>query len=118
MSDYREAILSLEKSDVNELRSFVNPPNAVVLVMKTVLVLLGNDDPDWNAAITYLGKAQFLYDMVNIEPKEIDKKRLLKAKQYTTDSLWKFETIEKTSKACACLYTWVEGVIQHAELHD
>lgn len=44
-----EALNSLSKSDITEVKSFKTPPGLVLITMEAVCVLLG-EKPDWDSA--------------------------------------------------------------------
>lgn len=42
------AVSNLDKASIVEIKSFPNPPKAVVIVMEAIMLLLG-EKPDWNS---------------------------------------------------------------------
>ena len=45
-----QALNSLDKKDITEVKSFANPPPAVQVVMEAVCILL-NQKPDWDTCV-------------------------------------------------------------------
>merc|ERR1712048_31819 len=54
-----EALKSLNKSDITEVKSMAKPPPGVVLVLEAVMILL-NEDKDWSNAKKVMAGNGFL----------------------------------------------------------
>ncbi len=76
MEDAERAISELSKNDITELKSFQNPPAAVVLALRCVFTYLGHvvkQEFEWNWAKGIMSDTRFLdkiktYDNKNISP--------------------------------------------------
>ena len=110
------ALKSLTKSDITEVKSFANPPNAVKVVMEGVCIMLG-EEPKWDASKKLLGKSDFLdllqnYDKDNIAASKLKKIR----KDYINAPEFQPELVEKVSKAGLGLCLWVRAMDVYADV--
>ena len=52
----KAAVGSLNSSNINEIKAYKMPPDAVSDVLQGVLRLMGQDDTSWNAMKKFLGQ--------------------------------------------------------------
>ena len=57
-----KALSTLKKDDIVEMKSFPNPPEAVVTVMEAVCLLLG-EDGGWDSAKRVLQRPNFIDEL-------------------------------------------------------
>lgn len=48
------AVSGLSTKNIQQIRSFMNPPEAIRYVLKAVLALFGNKDDSWNSMKNFL----------------------------------------------------------------
>lgn len=48
------AVSGLTSKNIQQIRSFMNPPEAVRYVLKAVLAMFGNKDDSWNSMKNFL----------------------------------------------------------------
>lgn len=76
------ALNSLTKADITEVKSFANPPQAVKVVMEAVCVLFGEKE-NWENSKKILGRADLMDALKNYDKDNIQESRLKKLrKQY------------------------------------
>ena len=101
------ALKTLDKAAIVEIKTFPNPPAAVVMVMEAVMVLIG-EKTDWNNVRSVLGDTQgfinklLFYDVSKTPESVLTKVRnkYLKLKEFDP------EDIGKKSSAAKCLCVW------------
>ena len=54
IEEAKEAVNGLTPKSIQQIRSFMNPPEAVRYVLKAVLALFGNKDDSWNSMKNFL----------------------------------------------------------------
>jgi len=54
IEEAKEAVNGLSSKNIQQIRSFMNPPEAVRYVLKAVLALFGNKDDSWNSMKNFL----------------------------------------------------------------
>ena len=63
IEDAKTAVSGLSKKNIETIRAFMNPPEAVRHVLKAVLAIFGNKDESWNSMKNFLKvcKEKILY---------------------------------------------------------
>ena len=108
------ALKSLDKPAIVEIKSFPNPPKAVVMVLEAVMVLL-SEKTDWNNVKSVLADTQgfinrLLYYDVSKTPESVLNKvrnNYLKLKEFDP------EDVGKKSLAAKCLCVWSLSVSKY-----
>lgn len=109
MENAVNALDSLSKSDITEVKSFKTPPEAVKTVMEAVCILLGAKT-DWDAAKKVLGDASFMDKLKNYDKDNINPSYLKKLAKYIADPGMAVEVVKKVSKAATSLCMWVHAM--------
>ena len=63
---YPQALNSLDKSDISEVRVFTKPPELVATVMESICILFGVR-PDWPSAKQLLGDSSLMKNMIGYD---------------------------------------------------
>lgn len=112
----QEALNTLNKNNLTELKSFGSPPDAVVSVCAAVLVLFANKgkipkDRSWKACRGIMGNVdKFLNDLVNYDKKHIHPDIIKALQPYINDPEFNPEKIISKSSAAAGLCSWVINI--------
>ncbi|XP_029289697.1 LOW QUALITY PROTEIN: dynein heavy chain 6, axonemal [Cottoperca gobio] len=104
-----QALSSLDKADISEIKVFTKPPDLVMTVMEAVCILL-NYKPDWHGAKQLLGDANFLRRLTDYDKDNIKPQILLKLQKYVNNPDFIPEKVEKVSKACRSMCMWVRAM--------
>ncbi|XP_047143157.1 dynein beta chain, ciliary isoform X1 [Hydra vulgaris] len=113
----QEALNTLNKNNLTELKSFGTPPPAVVSVTSAVMVLLAPDgkvpkDRSWKAAKVMMGKVdQFLDQLINYNKENIHENCLKAVQPYLDDPQFNADFIRAKSGAAAGLCAWVVNIV-------
>ncbi|VEN40996.1 unnamed protein product, partial [Callosobruchus maculatus] len=118
----QEALNTLNKANLTELKSFGSPPVAVTNVTAAVMVLLSPDgkvpkDRSWKAAKIVMAKvdtfldALITYDKENIHPEVIKS-----IEPYLKSAEFEPEFVRSKSAAAAGLCAWVINIIKFYEV--
>ena len=84
MPEYRKAMQSvekLEKKDIQEIKSFQNPPPLVLMVMECICTLLGQKT-DWATAKNLLADMNFLKKLKDYDKDSIPDRTLQRLKNF------------------------------------
>ncbi|XP_065334425.1 dynein beta chain, ciliary-like [Cloeon dipterum] len=117
-----EALNTLNKANLTELKSFGSPPEAVTNVTAAVMVLLSPEgkipkDRSWKAGKIMMGKVdQFLDSLVNYKKEEIHADVIKAIQPYLKDREFKPDFIRSKSAAAAGLCAWVINIIKFFEV--
>ncbi|KAM8878755.1 dynein axonemal heavy chain 6 isoform 3-T3 [Spinachia spinachia] len=76
-----QALNSLDKADISEIKVFTKPPDLVMTVMEAVCILLSSK-PDWLGAKQVLGDSNFLRRLTDYDKDNIKPSILLKLQKY------------------------------------
>ncbi|NWW79259.1 DYH17 protein, partial [Climacteris rufus] len=123
LSAAREALDTLNKYNLTELKSFGAPPPEVVNVMAAVLILTAKKgkvpkDRSWTAAKAHIGKADtFLAELKNYKAEDIPEPCLKAFEPYRSDPTFNPEFIKSKSTAAAGLCSWCLNIVRFYEVH-
>ena len=104
-----KALKALDKKDIQEIKSFTNPPKQVAFVMEAVCILLGHK-PAWDAAKKVLGMMDFLSQLQNYDKDNIRADILKKIAKYVIHEDMQVELVGKISLAAKSLCMWVHAI--------
>jgi dynein heavy chain len=105
------ALSSLDKNSIVEIKSFPNPPKAVVMVMEAVNLFLG-EKIDWGSIKQTLGDVgAFLSRLQNYDVTKTSEKILEKIRtQYLSKAEFDPTDVRKKSVAAASMCIWVKAL--------
>ena len=104
-----QSLDALDKKDISEMKSFLNPPAAVQNVMEAVLVLLG-EKPDWDTAKRVMTDPKFMDNLKGYDKDNIPAASLRKLRKYVEDPNFSIDAVTKVSKAASSLCMWVHAM--------
>ncbi|KAL0281201.1 UNVERIFIED_CONTAM: hypothetical protein PYX00_002260 [Menopon gallinae] len=119
----QEALNTLNKANLTELKSFGSPPGAVTNVTAAVMVLLAPNgkipkDRSWKAAKIMMAKVdQFLDTLINYDKENIHPDIIKAIQPYLKDSEFEPEFVRSKSGAAAGLCAWVINIIKFYEVY-
>ena len=104
-----QALKSLDRREVSEIRTFNNPPDAVRLVMEAVCVLL-NEKPDWPSAKSVLMDMNFLDRLNNYDKENVPESILKKLRTYVKKPEFEPEYVGQKNLACKSICLWCRAI--------
>ena len=120
----QEALNTLNKANLTELKSFGSPPPAVLMVMDAVMILIEGrkgkipKDKSWNKVKAMMNKVdQFLDSLVNYEKDNIHQNILTAIEPYLRNPHFDPGFVKSKSEAAAGLCSWVINVIKYYEVY-
>ncbi|XP_077184230.1 dynein axonemal heavy chain 17 isoform X3 [Paroedura picta] len=119
----QEALDTLNKNNLTELKSFGSPPEAVVNVTAAVMILTAPGgkipkDRSWKAAKGMMGKVDTFLDSLKKYDKEHIPESCLKAfKPFQNDPTFDPEFILSKSTAAAGLCSWCLNIVRFYEVY-
>ncbi|KAH9600450.1 Dynein heavy chain AAA lid domain [Trypanosoma melophagium] len=121
----KAALDTIQASDLNELRSFANPPSAVLKTTQACMVMFDPKDfggawsgnTDWKGAREFLSYRPLL-DMIRGYPTDNVKPAILqKIQKYVNDEEFTVEICsQKGSQTCGSLCAWVHAVNEYSKV--
>ncbi|KDO23904.1 hypothetical protein SPRG_20887 [Saprolegnia parasitica CBS 223.65] len=110
-----QALDSLDKKDITEVKSFTKPPQAVQVVMEAVCIMLG-EKPDWDTSKRVLSKPSFMAELKDFEKDNIPPKTLLRLKKYIENPEFAVDEVKKVSRAAMSLCMWIHAMDMYARV--
>jgi hypothetical protein len=118
-----EAIRSMNKDDINELKSYVSPPAAVMLAVTPVCLLFrhafkdrvdvlhyNTPEPAWAEARAYLGRDDFFQEMIDYPRESIPDDLLDRVGSIVGDAQYDPSTLSRSSSAVMCVSMWARAM--------
>jgi hypothetical protein len=122
-----EQLKSLRKEDLDELRTYVNPPTSVQETLKPVCLLMrgkygykngslprGLDEPTWPEAVALLHQPNLYEDLRNYDMGHVPDKLLREVKRHTEKRHYDPTQLANASLAAAFLSRWVRATVAYA----
>eukprot|EP01029_Cantina_marsupialis_P027524 TRINITY_DN7716_c0_g4_i1.p1 TRINITY_DN7716_c0_g4~~TRINITY_DN7716_c0_g4_i1.p1 ORF type:complete len:2866 (-),score=629.04 TRINITY_DN7716_c0_g4_i1:292-8106(-) len=108
------ALDALDKSDIIEVKSFTNPPEAVRVVMQAVSAMLSESTLDWDTAKRILGDMSFVMRLREYDKDNIPDKIIRKVSKILVHPMMQVENVKTVSKAATSLCMWVHAMIKYS----
>ncbi|XP_054702774.1 dynein axonemal heavy chain 9 isoform X6 [Grus americana] len=119
----QDALNTLNKKNLTELRSFGSPPSAVSNVTAAVMVLMAPGgkipkDRSWKAAKVAMARVDsFLDSLIKFDKENIHENCLKALQPYLQDPKFKPEFVTTKSYAAAGLCSWVVNIVRFHEVY-
>ena len=111
------ALDSLDKDEINILKTFAKPPKAVQCTCEAVCCLKGINKPDWKAAKGMMSDTNFMNSLIQLDKDKIQDKHVRATKEYLKllagMGIDEPEQIKASSGACFGLMTWVVAIVNY-----
>ncbi|XP_068615161.1 dynein axonemal heavy chain 2-like [Brachionichthys hirsutus] len=104
-----EALQTLDKKDMREIKSYAHPPALVETVLQAVMTLLGKE-PTWAEAKKQLGESTFIKTLINFDKDNISDRVLKNISQYCKNENFMPNIIGNVSLAAKSLCMWVRAI--------
>mmetsp|Transcript_46773 Transcript_46773/g.83798 ORF Transcript_46773/g.83798 Transcript_46773/m.83798 type:complete len:4084 (-) Transcript_46773:846-13097(-) len=109
------ALDSLDKKDIDEVKSFAKPPEKVAYTLEAVCTLL-KEGKDWASAKKVISDSGFLKRLLNYDKDNIPAKVSKDVQKYINDESFTPQIVESSSKACAGLCMWVRAIDTYSKV--
>lgn len=118
-----KAVNKLSRKDITEVRSFVNPPAGMTVVIDALCILFGRKprkvdgprpgirvDDYWPEGRVLLNDSHFLQHLTDFDKDNISEEAILKLKPYINNPHFVPSAVEKISVACKSLCSWIRAI--------
>ncbi|KAL4470156.1 hypothetical protein ABPG72_009081 [Tetrahymena utriculariae] len=109
-----EALKSINRSDIDQVRTYKKPPELVQMVLECVLCLFGEKN-DWERAQKVL-QDNFIERLQKYDKDSIVEKNLNKARVYFKKPEWDLTNIQKASSACKSIAMWCNAMDNYSKV--
>eukprot|EP00760_Papus_ankaliazontas_P016261 PhM_4_TR16775/c0_g1_i1/m.22691/K10414/DYNC2H, DNCH2; dynein heavy chain 2, cytosolic len=120
IDEARAAIGKIKSENLNEIRSFNTPPDAIRDVLEGVLMMLGSHDTSWPAMKKFLGQRGIKDQILNFNARELSPEvrdavgKILETKATS----YKHEVIARANVAAAPMAAWVKANVAYSRVVD
>ncbi|CAG0913348.1 unnamed protein product [Notodromas monacha] len=115
--DAQQAVQSIKKQHLAEIRTMVNPPPIVKLAIESICLLLGEPVTDWKAIRGIIMRDNFISNIVNFSTDDIsDEARHVMMTKYLTNTDYTFEKANRASQACGPMVKWAIAQINYSDM--
>ncbi|CAF1186132.1 unnamed protein product [Adineta steineri] len=118
-----DALNTLNRNNLTELKSFATPPAAILKVTATIQILLSPPnrvprDRTWRAAKSMIGDVGvFLNTLLNYDKNHIPESSLKAVEEYLRDPDFNPDAIRRVSLAAAGLCAWAINIVQYYRVY-
>lgn len=118
VKEAQQSVSNIKKQHLTELRSMMNPPEAVKLALESVCVLLGFRAGTWKEIQSYVRRDDFISSIVNFDNEmQMDSRlRTKMERDYLSLNQYNFEAVNRASKACGPLLQWVIAQVDYSSI--
>nr|QVD39637.1 Dynein heavy chain, cytoplasmic [Schistocerca gregaria] len=115
--DAQQAVKSIKKQHLVEVRSMANPPAVVKLALESICFLLGENATEWKSIRSVTMRDNFISTIVNFNTEDMtdDVREKMKAK-YLSNPDYNFEKVNRASMACGPMVKWAIAQINYADM--
>lgn len=117
VKEAQQAVQSIKKQNLIEVRSMTNPPAPVKLAMESICLLLGEPSNDWKSVRSMIVGENFISTIVNFNSENLsDTIRKQMREKYLKNPLYTYEKINRASSACGPLVKWACAQLNYADM--
>lgn len=114
----KKAVGGISKSNIDELRSFMNPPEPVRHVLRAVLYLFGNQDESWNSMKNFVKSCVEKILNFDVKNMKADLRREVENMMVANARSFEQKVIYNSSAAAGPLADWVKAVVQYSKVYE
>ncbi|XP_075239024.1 cytoplasmic dynein 1 heavy chain 1-like isoform X4 [Convolutriloba macropyga] len=117
VEEAKQAVSSIKRQNLVEIRTMNNPPPPVKITLESVCLMLGEGAPSWRDIRQLINTADFIPRILNFDADQItDEIREQMSKKYLSNPDYTFEKINKASQACGPMVKWAIAQVSYAEM--
>jgi dynein heavy chain len=105
-----EALNSLNKNDITEMKNYTTPPALVQLVMDAVMIYNGEYKPDWAKSKKFLSDSKFIETLKKYDKDNIPEKTIKAVQKYIDNPDFIPAKVGSVSAAAKSLCMWARAM--------
>lgn len=120
VEEAKGAVSNIKKQHLTEVRSMASPPQGVRLALDSVCTLIGHKVSDWKQVQAVVRRDDFIASIISFNnEKQMTKALRMKMRNdFLSNPEFTFDKVNRASRACGPLVTWVQAQVQYAEILD
>lgn len=115
----KESVSSIRRQDLNEIRTYKQPPKLVQLTLEALCCIMTNTTKkmDWTQVKAQIQKPTLISEVIDFKTDDL-KENVKEAvnREYIENSDWNLGAIQKASAAAGPLAEWVQSQIRYATI--
>lgn len=117
VAEAQNAVKSIKRQHLVELKAMVNPPAAVKLGLESICLILNQETSDWKVIRGIIVKDNFINTIINFQTDNITPAIKEKMKtRFLSNPDYEFNKVNNASQACGPLVKWATAQIQYADM--
>lgn len=113
----QQAVKSIRKQHLVEVRTMANPPPAVKMALEAICLMLGEAANDWKAIRSVIIRENFINTIISYSTEDItDDVREKMKSRYLDNPEYNFEKVNRASVACGPMVKWAIAQINYADM--
>jgi len=117
VEEAKKSVSNIKRNHLDEIKTLARPPDKVRLTLEAVALLLGHKETDWNAIRRMVMDKAFIPSVVSFDSSKISTKlRAQLKKDYLSDPDFNFDAVNRASKACGPLVSWIIAQLTYSEI--
>ncbi|XP_039279680.1 dynein heavy chain, cytoplasmic [Nilaparvata lugens] len=116
----QQAVKSIKKQHLVEVRSMANPPAIVKVTLESICLLLGEgttSPADWKTIRSVIMRENFISTIVNFNTEDLtDEVREKMHSRYLNNPEYTFEKVSRASMACGPMVKWAVAQVSYADM--
>ena len=113
----KNSVKQIQKAQLNEIRTMMNPPKNVQFTIKAVCLLLGEECNTWKDIQKVLRKEDFISNIINFNTKRISEANANTVEYDMKEANLTYEAVNRSSKACGPLFKWVKSQLEYYKIN-
>ena len=110
-----QAVSTIDKNELLEMRAMKNPPELSQHVLEAVCILLGMK-ADWASAKMIIGDPQFIQKLIDFDKDNIPEAVSKRVRRYIDNAKFTPDEVSKVSRICSSLCMWVRAIDLYAKI--
>ena len=111
-----DAINSITRNQIAELKSLSNPPEAVKQVTYALLVLFDSESLDWISAKKFISNPSFKSMLTNFDKENVSDYTINKVDEYASLDFFQPNNVAKVNMAAAQIAHWIMCVVEFVKM--
>jgi len=111
-----DALNSLNKKDIAEIKAYSKPPELVELVLNAVMCIKKLPHGDWNETKKVISDANFLQSLIAFDKESLNEALMSKLSKFTSLAKFNPEEVGKQSGAAKSLCQWIRAMEMYGKI--
>ena len=113
----KQSVSEIKKQHLTEIRSMANPPLLIKQTMECICLMLGQKPDTWKTVQQIVRKDDFINSIIDYNTDGLANwARKLINNDYLNNPQFNIDNVNRASKACGPLFTWMVAQLEYSEI--